>query len=50
MNDEYKEGERQLYYSTRIGSSDAISIATGKITNMMREKFFLNMEEDVTKK
>lgn len=48
MNDEYKEGERQLYYSTRIGSSDAISIATGKITNMMREKFFLKDPDDLS--
>ena len=48
MNDAYKEEERQLYYSTRIGSSDAISIATGKITNMMREKFFLKDPDDLS--
>jgi len=48
MNDAYKEGERQLYYSTKLGSSDAISIATGKITNMMREKFFLKDPDDLS--
>lgn len=48
MTGPYKEEERQLYYSTKIGSSDAINIATGKITNMMKEKFFLKDPDDLS--